>query len=241
MCSCMCAECKCVVSKDVKSERVQTEVFSQKRREQATWITLDDRTPTRTDIGTPGQQHHYIPPSPPLRSTEDLRGKTRLAPSNSSTERWAHQPSSAAEQSVPLEQSSLTTIVEEALKIIHEANKSQAVRQMGISENPRESWLWDFDFMKLNQWSQDTSDVEVWIDVDYLPRFWGGVMAKKQRLRRNAFSARQALHVEGLMGVQRHNHHLQEWDPWKVSLGEWVMINHEHSLAAIWRTTSRRA
>ena len=95
--------------------------------------------------------------------------------------------------------------------------------------------------MGLNQWSLDTSDDEVWSDVDYLSCFWGGVRAKKQRLRTNMLSAKQALHVKGMTGVQCYNHHLQEWDPWKASLGEWVMINHEHSLASIWRTTSRRA
>ena len=92
---------------------------------------------------------------------------------------------STAEQSVLLEQSDLSAFVKEALKIIHEANEGQAMRQLGIVENPRKSWLWDFDFMKLNQWSLDISDDEVWTDVDYLSCFWGGVRAKKLRLRAN--------------------------------------------------------
>ena len=58
---------------------------------------------------------------------------------------------STAELSLPLEQSDLSAFVEEALKIIHEASKGQAIRQLSVIENPRESWLWDFDFMKLNQ------------------------------------------------------------------------------------------
>ena len=137
---------------------------------------------------------------------------------------------SAAEQTVLLEQNDLIAFDEEALKIIHEANEGQAVRQLGIIENPRKSWLWDFDFIKPNQWSLDTSDVEVWTDAVYLPRFWGGVRANKQRLRTNMLSAKQALHVEGMKGAQCHNHHLQEWEPWKTSLGEWVMVNHVHFL-----------
>ena len=37
-------------------------------------------------------------------------------------------------------------IVEEALKIIHEANEFK-VQQLGIVENPENSWPWSFDFM----------------------------------------------------------------------------------------------
>ena len=65
------------------------------------------------------------------------------------------------EQSVLLEQNDLIAFVKEALKIIHEASEDQAMRQLGIVENPRKSWLWDFDFMKLNQWCLDISDDEV--------------------------------------------------------------------------------
>ena len=130
---------------------------------------------------------------------------------------------STAELSVPLEQSDLSTFVEEALKIIHEASKGQAIRQLSVIENPRESWLWDFDFMKLNQWSLDTSDDEVWSDDDYSSCFWACVRAKKQELRTNMLSAKQALYIEGMSDVQCHNHHMQEWDPWKTSLGEGVM------------------
>ena len=71
--------------------------------------------------------------------------------------------------------------------------------------------------MGLIQWSLDTSDDKVWSDDDYLSCFWGGVKAKKQRLRANMLSAKQALHLESKAGVQCHNHHLQEWDSWKTS------------------------
>ena len=67
------------------------------------------------------------------------------------------QPLSAAEQTVPLEQNDLIAFDEEALKIIYEANKGQAVQQLGIVENPRESWLWDFDLTEPNQGNLDTS------------------------------------------------------------------------------------
>ena len=50
---------------------------------------------------------------------------------------------------------------------------------MGIGENPRKSWPWDFGFMMLSQWSLDTADDEDWTDVGYLSCLWGGVMAKK--------------------------------------------------------------
>ena len=237
-CRCVWAECKCGHSKDVRLESVQTEVFNQMRRAQATWIALDCRTLTKADIVPPSQQHHYEPEAPPLRSAEDLWGRTRLEASGSSTGWWAHQPLSAAEQSVLLEQNDLIAFVEEALKIIHEANEGEAIRQLGIVENPRKSWLWDFDFMGLNQWSLDTSDDEVWTDVDYLSCCWGGVRAKKQRLRTNMRSAEQALHVEGKVGAQCHNHHLQEWDPWKTSLGEWVMpgqVEKEYPARFVWQ------
>ena len=45
------------------------------------------------------------------------------------------------EQNVLLVQNDLIAFVKEALKIIHEANKGQAMRQLGIVENPRKSWL----------------------------------------------------------------------------------------------------
>ena len=55
------------------------------------------------------------------------------------------------EQSVLVEQSDLTTFGEEIPNIIHRANEGQAIRQLSVVQNPRKSWLWDFDFMKLNQ------------------------------------------------------------------------------------------
>ena len=54
-------------------------------------------------------------------------------------------------QSVLLEQNDLVAFGKEALKIIHKANQGQALRQLGIGENPRRSRLWDFDFMMSNQ------------------------------------------------------------------------------------------
>ena len=78
------------------------------------------------------------------------------------------------EQSVLLEQNDLIAFVKEALKIIHEANEGQAMRQLIIVENPRESWLWDFDFLKLNQWSLGISDDEAWTVDDCISCFWGG-------------------------------------------------------------------
>ena len=55
------------------------------------------------------------------------------------------------EQSVLLEQNDLCAFGREALKIVHKANQGQALRELNIGENPRKLWLWDFDFMKLNQ------------------------------------------------------------------------------------------
>ena len=75
------------------------------------------------------------------------------------------------EQSVLLEQDDLIAFVKEALKIIHEANEGQAMRQVTIVENPRESWLRDSDFLKLNQWSLDISGDEAWTDDDYFRAF----------------------------------------------------------------------
>ena len=163
-CGCIWAECKCGKSKDVKLESVQTEVFNQMRRAQATWIALDCRTLTKASIPIPGQKH----PPKPLRSAEDLWGKARLEPSSSSTgvqQTQGNEPLSAAERSLLLEQNDLIAFVEEALKIIHEANEGAEVRQLGIIENPRKSWLWDFDFMKMSQWSLDTAEDEEWTDV----------------------------------------------------------------------------
>ena len=40
-------------------------------------------------------------------------------------------------------------MIEEALQTIHEAGEGQAMRQLTIDENPRESWLWDFDLVKV--------------------------------------------------------------------------------------------
>ena len=208
--SCIWAECKCRHSKHVESETVQTEVFSQMRRAQATWIALDCRALTKTDIVTPGQQRHYIPPPPPLRRAKELWNKIRLGPSSGSTEWWAHQPLSTAEQSVLLEQSDSSAFVGEALKIIQEASEGQATRQLSVIENPRESWLWDFDFTKPNQWSLDTSDDEVWSDDDYSSCFWACVRAKKQELRTNMLSDKQALYIGGMSDAQCHNLHMQE-------------------------------
>ena len=147
---CNWIEYKCGKSKDVKLESVQTEVFNQKQA-QATWIALDCRTLTKTSIPTPGQKHHYEASPTPLRSAEDLWGEARLEPSNSSSGVWAKQPLSAAERSLLLEQNELIAFVEEALKFIHEANESAEIRQLGIVENLRKSWLWVFDYMMLVQ------------------------------------------------------------------------------------------
>ena len=94
--------------------------------------------------------------------------------------------------------------------------------------------------MKLNQWSLDTSDDEVWSDVDYLSCFWGGVRAKEQRLRTNMLSAQQALRIESVTGALCHNHHLQEWEPWQTNLGEWVMPGQAekvHPARFVWQMT----
>ena len=107
------------------------------------------------------------------------------------------------DQSVLLEQDDLIAFVEEALKIIHEANEGQAMRQLIIVENPRESWLWDFDFLKLNQWSLGISDDEAWTVDDCISCFWGGVRVKKLRLRTNMLSANQA---EAQFDFMKPNH-----------------------------------
>ena len=73
------------------------------------------------------------------------------------------------EQSVPLEQNDLCAFGRKAPKIIHEASQGQTLRQSNIGENPRKSWLRDFDFMKPNQWYLDISDDDVWADDDYFP------------------------------------------------------------------------
>ena len=142
------------------------------------------------------------------------------------------------EQSAFLVQNDLPTFGEETPNIIHEANEGQAMRQLSVVENARKSWFWDFDFMKLNQWSLDTSDDEVWTDDDYFSCLWGGTRAKKRRLRTNMLSAKQAPHVGGMAGVQYHNQHVQEWDLWKTSLGEWVMPGQEereHPARFVWQ------
>ena len=66
------------------------------------------------------------------------------------------------EQSVFLVQDDLAAMVEEALQIIHEADEGQAMRQLTIVENPRESWLWDFDLVKVNQWSGSVRERDPW-------------------------------------------------------------------------------
>ena len=51
-------------------------------------------------------------------------------------------------------------------------------------------------------------------------------------------SAKQALHVGGMAGVQHHNQHAQEWDPWKTDPGEWVMpgqAEEEHPARFAWQ------
>ena len=113
-----------------------------------------------------------------LRSAEDLWGKARLEPSNSSYGVWANQPLSTTERGLLLEQDESTALVEEALKITHEAKEGAETRQLGIVENPRKSWQWEFVFMMLNQCSLDTTDNEDWTDVCCLSCLWGGVMAK---------------------------------------------------------------
>ena len=235
---CQAYQQRCGQSKDVKSENVQIEIFNQMRRAQATWIAHDCRTLTKTDALTPGQQHLYGASPPPLCSANDLWGKTRLESNSSSTDWWTNQPLSAAGQSLLLEQIVFIAFVKEALEIIHEANEGQEIRQVGIIENPTESWLWNFAFMEPNQWSLDTSDDEVWTDVNYVSYLWGGVSAKKQKLRKNMPSVQQALHVEGVAGVQCHNHHLQDWEPWKTNLGEWVMpgqAEKEYPTSFVWQ------
>ena len=142
------------------------------------------------------------------------------------------------EQSVFLEQSDLTTFGEEIPNIIHEASEGQAIRQLSVVENPRKSWLWDFDFMKLNQWCLDISDDKVWTDDDYFSCIWGGARVKKLRLRTSMLSDKLALHAGGIAGVQHHNQHVQEWDPWKASLGEWVTPGQEekeHPARFVWQ------
>ena len=140
-------------------------------------------------------------------------------------------------QSVLLEQNDLVTVGKEDLKIIHKANQGQALRQLGIGENPRESQLWDSDFMMSNLWSLDISDDEAWADDDYLSRCWGD-RVKRLKLRVNMRSAEQTLHIEGMAGVQYHNQQEQEWDPWKTRLGEWVMTGQaeeEHPARFAWQ------
>ena len=67
--------------------------------------------------------------------------------------------------------------------------------------------------MRTSKWSQDTAGDERWTDVDYMACYWGGVRAKKQRLRTNMHSAKEALSVEGMASAQCHDHHPQEWNP----------------------------
>ena len=80
-CGCTREECKRGKSKNVKMESVQTEVFNQMRRAQATWIALDYCTLTKASILIPDQEH----PPEPLRSVQDLRSKASLEPSSSSS------------------------------------------------------------------------------------------------------------------------------------------------------------
>ena len=72
------------------------------------------------------------------------------------------------------------------------------MRQLGIVENPRKSWLWDFDFMKLNQWCLDISVDEVLTDAAYLSCLWGGIRARNCGCGRTGFSqARSARRRHG--------------------------------------------
>ena len=66
-----------------------------------------------------------------------------------------------------MEQSDLIAL-SEALKIIHEANEGQTC-DSAASLTTRKSWLWDFDFMELNQWILDISNDEVWNKITCLP------------------------------------------------------------------------
>ena len=77
--------------------------------------------------------------------------------------------------------------------------------------------------MKLSQWSQDTADAEERTDIDYMSCSWGGCRAKKQRLRTNMHSAKQALNLGGMASAQCHDHQPQEWEPWITGPGSWVM------------------
>ena len=74
--------------------------------------------------------------------------------------------------------------------------------------------------MALIQWRLDTAGNKDWTDTDYLTCLWGGVRAKKQKIRKNMRSAKEALRVEGMASVQCHDHHLQVWEPWNTCLGE---------------------
>ena len=124
---------------------------------------------------------------------------------------------------MPLEQNDLISFVETALKSIHEVKEGAKVRQLGIMEEPRKSWLWDFDFMKTSQWRLYTADDEEWADGDYASCLWGIARANKQNSKTNMHSAEEALHIEDMAGVQCNDHHLQEREPWNTSLGELAM------------------
>ncbi len=59
----------------------------------------------------------------------------------------------------------------------------------------------------------------------------------------HAFS-QSALHVGGMVGVQYHNQHVQECDPWNKSLGEDVMpgqAEEEHSARFVWQMAAASA
>ena len=204
-------ECRCGEAKDVRSDCVQTEIFNHTQKAQATWIALDSCTPTRVSSPITGQGH-----SPkPLRSAEDLCGGTSLEPNKYSREKQqtrGSEPLSAEERGLLLEHNDLIAFVEEAPKIIHEAHEFK-VQQLGIVENPENSWLWSFDFMKTSKWSQDTAGDEEWTNVDYMSCFCGSIRFRRQRLRTNMHSAKEALSAEGMVSAQCHDHHPQEWNP----------------------------
>ena len=128
------------------------------------------RTLTKASIPAPGQQHSSEA-SPHHCARQETCGAEQgwdpvaaaLACGQPTFVDSRAKPATGAER--------VDAFVEEALKTIHEVNEGAERRQLGIIENPQKSWLWDFDFMKLNQRSLDTTDVEAWTDVDYLTCF----------------------------------------------------------------------
>ena len=209
---CRCGwECRCGKAKDVRSDGVQTEILNRMQKAQATWIALDSCTPTRGSSPITGQGH--LPK--PLRSAEELWGRTSLEPNRYSREKQqtrGSEPLSAEERGLLLEHNDPIAPVGEALKIIHEAHELK-VQQLGIVENPENSRLWSCDFMKASKRSQDTAGDEGWTDDDYMSCFCESSRSKRQRLRTSMHSAKEALSVEGMASAQCHDQHPQEWNP----------------------------